>query len=98
MISAHPNLAGRLGPIRDNHRAHLATVAKLIGPTASQSPSPAASVAVPPEADAAVRELRDAERDGKQAATRACLAAKREYAELLGSIAAGRATHQEVLR
>ncbi len=97
-ISAHPTLAERLGPLRDNHRTHLTTVAKLIGPTASQSPSPSNSVAAPPDEESAVRELRDAERTGEEAAGRACLAARTEYAGLLGSIAACRASHREVLR
>jgi hypothetical protein len=97
-ISAHPTLAERLGPLRDNHRTHLATVAKLIGPTASESPAPPGPVAVPPDEEAAVHELRDLERTGQQTATRACLAARPEYAGLLGAIAAGRASHREVLR
>lgn len=97
-ISAHPTLAGRLGPLRDNHRAHLTTVAKLIGPTASESPSPTSSVAAPPDEQGAVRELREAERTGAEVAGRACLAAGPQYAGLLGSIAACRASHREVLR
>lgn len=97
-ISAHPTLTGRLGPLQDNHRAHLTTVAKLIGPTASESPSPANSVSAPPDEEDAVRELREAERTGQEAAGRACLAAGPEYAGLLGSIAACRASHREVLR
>jgi hypothetical protein len=97
-ISAHPTLAGRLGPLQDNHRTHLTTVAKLIGPTASESPSPASSMAVPPDEEGAVRELREAERLGQETAVRACLAATPEYAGLLGSIAACRASHREVLR
>lgn len=97
-ISAHPTLAGRLGPLQDNHRAHLTTVAKLIGPTASESPSPAKSVAAPPDEEGAVRELREAERTGQETAGRACLAAGPGYAGLLGSIAACRASHREVLR
>jgi len=98
VISAHPTLAGRLGPLRDNHRAHLTAVAKLIGPTASQSPSPTNSGAAPPGEEDAVRELREAEQTGQETAGRACLAARREYAGLLGSIAACRASHREVLR
>lgn len=98
VISQHPALAERLGPLRDNHRAHLTELAKLIGPTAAESPAPAASQAVPPDEKAALRELRDAERAGQDAASRACLNAKRQYAGLLGSIAAGRATHREALK
>lgn len=103
VIAAQPTLAGRLGPLRDNHRAHLTTVAKLIGPTASEaptpaSPSPTGSASAPTDEAAAVRELQEAERTGEEVAGRACLAAAPEYAGLLGSIAACRASHREVLR
>ncbi len=103
VIAAQPALAGRLGPLRDNHRAHLTTVAKLIGTTASESPSPAnpsptGTAAAPTDEAGAVRALQEAERTGEEVAGRACLAAGPQYAGLLGSIAACRASHREVLR
>jgi hypothetical protein len=98
VMTAHPEIVERLEPLRENHRTHLSAVAKVIGPTASQSPSPTTPVPVPPEPGAALGELRDAERAAQDAATRACLAARPEHAGLLGSIAAARASHREVLR
>jgi len=98
VISAHPVLAEQLGQLRDNHRAHLSAVAELIGTAAHESPSPTTGVPVSPESKTAVGELRNAERAGQDAAARSCLAAKPEYAGVLGSIAAARASHREVLR
>lgn len=97
-LDAHPGLAERLTPLRDNHRAHLKELARLIGPQASASPSPKASpVAAPEDEQAALRELRTAERDAQATAAALCLKAKPAEAGLLGSIAACRATHREVL-
>ncbi|MGH3734831.1 MAG: ferritin-like domain-containing protein [Micromonosporaceae bacterium] len=101
-ITAHPGLAERLRPLRDNHTAHVTTLAKLVGPQASASPSAAASASAPatPPADekAALAALLTAERDGQAYAVKACLAARDEYAGLLGAIAACRASHAEVLK
>ncbi|MGH3656021.1 MAG: hypothetical protein ACRDUA_05135 [Micromonosporaceae bacterium] len=96
-ISAHPGLARQLTPLRDNHRAHVTQLAKLIGPTASSSPSTSPGGSAPPDEAATLTGLRDAESDAEADAVRTCLRVKAEYAGLLGSIAACRATHREAL-
>ncbi|MGH3648261.1 MAG: hypothetical protein ACRDTM_13940 [Micromonosporaceae bacterium] len=100
VLAAQPGLAERLNPLRDNHHTHVTELAKLIGPGASASPSAAASSPglVPSEERATLAALRTAEKEGQTYATKACLSAKPEYAGLLGSIAACRATHREVLK
>lgn len=97
-IAAYPQLTDRLTAIRDAHRAHADALARLIGaPTPlptdpSDGPTPAAD----PKATLAA--LRAAEQDGRAAATQACLDAPAGRAALVGSIAAARASHAEVLR
>jgi hypothetical protein len=99
-IAAYPDLADRLGPLLADHQAHLEAVRRAMGvpsPTASPSAaSPSASVA-PDDPDAAVAALHTAEQAGQASAQKACLAATAAYAALIGSIAACRATHVEVL-
>lgn len=103
-IAAAGDLAGRLGPLRDAHLTHVAELNKIISsPPPSASPSaPAAPPADPatPPADPATLlvALRAAEEAGQRDAVAACLAAPGTRAALVGSIAACRASHQEVLR
>jgi hypothetical protein len=99
-IAAHADLADRLTPLRKDHQAHIAALAELIGPSASASPSgsPSAGADVPPDPKAAVAALLKAEQVAQEAAVKVCLTTRREYAGLVGSIAACRATHREVLR
>jgi hypothetical protein len=111
VIAAHPDLAGRLDPLARAHAAHAAALVELIGrpelatPAAGPGGSGPASSAgsgtwTPPvgDADAALAALREAEREGRREAARACLAAPPERAGLVGSIAAARASHAEALR
>jgi hypothetical protein len=99
VIAAHPELTSRLEPLLHAHREHAAELARWSGtatPTASPvTPSPAAST--PGDVRTLLAELREAERAGQQAAVEACRAAPAHQAALLGSIAAARATHVEVL-
>jgi hypothetical protein len=95
-IAAVPALSAGLQPVLDAHRAHAAALAEAIGvsvPPASPSPSP-----VPPVRAGAVAALVAAERAGRDAAVAACLEATPRLAALLGSIAAARASHLEVLK
>jgi hypothetical protein len=95
-IAAVPALSTGLKPVLDAHRAHAAALAEAIGvsvPPASPSPSP-----VPPQRAGAVAALAAAERAGRDAAVAACVEATPRLAALLGSIAAARASHLEVLR
>jgi hypothetical protein len=103
-IAAVPNLATRLTPLRDAHRAHVVELGKAIG-TATPSAQAAASASAgasgsPPPADpqAAVAALRTAEEAAQPDAVAACLAAPAKRAGLVAAIAACRATHVEALR
>jgi hypothetical protein len=95
-LSAAPDLAERLGPIRDDHRAHADALAHLTGASPSRVAPSAAPSTTPDGAD--LSSLRDAETTGHTDAVNACLAAPADRAGLLGSIAACRATHVQALR
>jgi hypothetical protein len=103
-LAAHPDLAERLGDPHQAHLAHEAALLDVINRPELASPSPGGaawaspSEAVPTAPDDAIAALRDAERDGRDEAVQACLSAPPARAPLLGSIAAARATHVEVLR
>ncbi|MFI7487598.1 hypothetical protein ACIBXA_04350 [Micromonospora echinaurantiaca] len=95
---AHPELADRLTPIAESHQAHAAELARVIGTPLPSAPAPSPSEPAAADPDAALAGLREAERAGRETATRACAAAPAERAALLGSIAAARATHVEALK
>jgi hypothetical protein len=94
-ISAVPSLPGTLGQIRDAHRAHAKALATALGVDAPRSGAPATRP--PTDGPAAMAALAAAEKTARDDAVAACLAAAARYAPLLGSIAAARATHLEVL-
>jgi hypothetical protein len=98
-IAAQPSLSDRLTPLRADHWTHVTALAKAAGRgVPSASPSPAASAATGFESPAAaLRTLRAAEKSAQADAVQACIAAPAANAPLLGSVAACRATHQEVL-
>jgi hypothetical protein len=102
IMTARPELAARLTPLRDAHREHLRALAREIGPNLD-SPSPAASAGgsvaaeAPADAGSALAVLRDAEKAATAAARAACLAGPSYRAALLGSIAAARASHVAAL-
>jgi hypothetical protein len=99
-ISTYADLGERLGPLLENHRAHVDALRRAMGtpnPTGSPTVSASAAVSVAADPAAALAELRTAEQTGQTEASTACLAAAAEHAALLGSIAACRATHVEVL-
>jgi hypothetical protein len=100
-IAVHATLAVRLKPLLANHRAHLAALAiDMALPTPSGSPQapPSASAdGVPPQPPAALAALLTAEKAGVKAASDACLAVPGWRAPLLGSIAACRASHLDLL-
>ncbi|MCW3844901.1 hypothetical protein ONA70_32985 [Micromonospora yasonensis] len=96
-VAAAPDLTDRLTAIADAHRAHAEELRKVIGrPAPSGSPAAAPTLAAT-DPDGLVAELRQAEKQGRENAARACAAAPGERAALLGSIAAARATHVEAL-
>jgi hypothetical protein len=97
-ITAVPALAARLSPLRDDHRAHLQALAKEIGPEAgSPSAAPPSAPPAPADAGGVIAALLAAEKEAAAAARTACVTAPSYRAALLGSIAAARASHAEVL-
>jgi hypothetical protein len=97
-IAAFPVLADRLTPVAQAHREHAAALTKVIKapePSASASASPGAPAG---DAKGTLAALRSAEQKGQKAAAQACQTAPAERVALLGSIAAARATHLEVVR
>jgi hypothetical protein len=100
-VAGYPDLAERLQPLLTDHRAHLDALREAMGvPSPSASPTASGASASPSDAadqDGALAALKDAEQAAQKEAVTACLAAAAGYAPLLGSIAACRATHVEVL-
>lgn len=95
--TAHADLAARLNPIAEAHQAHAAELARVLGvelPSAGATPGGTADT----DADAAIADLRQRERVGRDGALTACAAAPAARAALVGSIAAARATHLEALK
>jgi len=100
--AATPALAGLLAPLEDDHRRHAVALAAAIGIVAPTLPPPIAAgspaTAVPPAGTGPQRAtLAAAERTARNSAIAACLAAPADRAAVLGSIAACRASHVEVL-
>jgi hypothetical protein len=95
-IAQAPSLSSLLTGPRDAHRAHARALAEALG-----KPVPASSTAGPGRSGdpTALRAgLVDAETKGQDAARTACLAAPGRLAPLIGSIAAARACHLEILK
>jgi hypothetical protein len=92
-IEARPDADATLTMLRDNHLAHVETLAKITG----QSGKPAEDT-VEGLSEDPVGALHTAESDGFDEAMAACVAATVEFAVLLGEIAACRATHADVLK
>jgi hypothetical protein len=95
-MTAVPALAATLTPIRDAHRAHVKALAAALGTTAPSSPGGPAT-RPPTDGPSAMAALVAAEKAGRDDAVATCLASVPRYAPLLGSIAAARATHLEVM-
>ncbi|MBB4760420.1 hypothetical protein ACFQFC_30185 [Amorphoplanes digitatis] len=97
-VLAEPGLAKRLQPLAEDHRAHAAELARVIGVTLpSGAPASSAPVAGGDAADS-VATLRKAELAALKTASTACRTAPADRAGLTGSIAAARASHAEALR
>jgi hypothetical protein len=99
--AAQPALAVRLAPLAADHRAHAAELARLMGvalPSTAVAPGAAPSGSVGPGVTYTLAGLLQAERAAQKTAVAACGKAPAERAALVGSIAAGRATHVEALR
>ncbi|HEY2672668.1 MAG TPA: hypothetical protein VGJ07_20130 [Rugosimonospora sp.] len=99
-IAAQPTLADKLNPLLNDHRAHVTALRAAMGAAASTGPapgSPSPTAAVPDDPAGALAAVHAAEQAARDAAVSNCLAAAPRYASLLGSIAACRACHLEVL-
>jgi hypothetical protein len=98
VAAAHPALASRLAPLRDDHREHAAALARALGDAAPGAPSDSVPAPTPGTPGAALAALATAERDAARRNTRSCLTAPADRAALLASIAACEATHEVLLR
>ena len=99
-IAAYDDLGTRLQPLLKEHQVHLDALRRAMGTpisSASATASASAPPSVAPDQAGALAALHAAEQAGQAEAAAACLAAAPDYAALLGSIAACRATHVEVL-
>ncbi|MEU6659898.1 hypothetical protein [Streptomyces sp. NPDC046821] len=102
-LAAHPFLAARLGPLRDEVARHAKAFGAAARPSAPASPSPSPSPspskppAAPPSAKDTVKALAAAERDiaGRRASD--LVDAPAELARLLASVAAAGAGHAYLL-
>ena len=93
-----PDLAARLIPLREHHAEHLlALTGEPATPSPEPSGAPAAQVPPPVTAAAALAGLADAERAAAGAHRAGAVAASRELAALLASLAASEASHPVVL-
>jgi hypothetical protein len=93
-IARVPSLADRLTPMRNAHRTHAEALAQALA-----QPAPTTATAEgPSDPPAVLAALVEAETQGLEAARAACLAAPARLAGLIGSMAAARACHLEVLR
>jgi len=95
-ITRVPSLASRLTGPRDAHRAHAQALAQALG---APSPQPGrGSAGGSSDPATAIAALRGLETEGLNAARQACLTGPGRLASLVGTIAAARACHLEVVR
>jgi hypothetical protein len=105
VLATVPDLAGSLGPLLDQHRAHLARLqARLLHPRTTGGASASPSASVPAGLAAALRTsaaarayLRAAEDSAAQALLSHLAVASPSLAQLLASVAASEATHALIL-
>lgn len=97
-IAARSELAGRLGPLRDDHAAHAEALSRELALPSGADPGPVAGTQVADSPTAAVAALRTLEQAALAQATQIALSAPTWVVALLGSIAACRASHLEVLK
>jgi hypothetical protein len=92
-----PDQAARLTAIRDAHREHAAAISLTLDQSVAPSAGPSPSASGGAGSGSVLRTLQGAERAAAERAATACVAAASYYAPLLGTIAAARASHAEVL-
>ncbi|MFE5991463.1 MULTISPECIES: hypothetical protein [unclassified Streptomyces] len=97
-LAAHPALAARLGPLRDEVARHAKSFGAPARPAAPASPSPSASPSASPASEKdTVSALAKAERDLADRRAAALVEAPAELARLLASVAAAGAGHAYLL-
>ncbi|MET7540242.1 hypothetical protein [Streptomyces sp. NPDC005507] len=97
-LAAHPALAARLGPLRDEVTRHAKTFGAPARPAAPASPSPSASPSASSASEKdAVSALAKAERELADRRAAALVEAPAELARLLASVAAAGAGHAYLL-
>ncbi len=101
-LARHPDLGGRLGPLRDAHQAHLRALLAVIDPRRRATPESVggatpSSRSVPAGEQEAMAALRAAETAAAARSRAACLAAEGTRAALLGSVHACERSHLVVL-
>jgi hypothetical protein len=101
-LTRHPQLADRLGPMRDDHAAHLAELTRFRGdlpaPDPSASAFPTGTVA-PMDRNEAVQLLARTELSSAGARIAQCESARdAQLARLLASIGGSEAAHTAILR
>jgi hypothetical protein len=96
-ISRSPDQSARLTPIRDAHREHAAAIGRSLDATVAPSAPPDPSGSAASGSGSALKALAAAEKAAAERALTACVAAASYYAPLLGTVAAARASHVEVL-
>jgi hypothetical protein len=97
-VASQPELADRLNPIAQAHRAHATELARVTGTTLPSGPATPPASPAGDDAKGSLAALRAAEQQGHEAAAKACAGAPEKRAALVGSIAAARASHAEALR
>ncbi|MFB7165364.1 hypothetical protein ACFVDQ_08335 [Streptomyces sp. NPDC057684] len=95
-LAAHPALAARLGPLRDEVARHAKSFGAPARPAAPASPSPSPSASPASEKDT-VSALAKAEREIADRRAAALVEAPAELARLLASVAAAGAGHAYLL-
>ncbi|MFF1395939.1 hypothetical protein ACFVZD_19240 [Streptomyces sp. NPDC058287] len=95
-LAAHPALAARLGPLRDEVARHAKSFGAPARPAAPASPSPSPSASPASEKDT-VSALAKAEREIADHRAAALVEAPAELARLLASVAAAGAGHAYLL-
>ncbi|WP_239160377.1 hypothetical protein [Virgisporangium ochraceum] len=95
-ISQNPDQSARLTAIRDAHREHAAAIGRSLDTSVAPAAAPAASGSQ--ASGSGLKALAAAEKAAAERAVAACVAATSYHAPLLGTVAAARASHAEVLQ
>lgn len=99
-LAAHPRLAGRLRPLRDDHAQHLSVLQRHYVPgsdTGTATPAPRPTATVPGTESGALSAIRGAERRAASARAEDVLQALPGLSQLLAAIGACEAGHAQEL-